>query len=315
MKYVTLPTGEKVPALGLGTWRMGEHPDQFNQEVDVLRTGLDKGLTLIDTAEMYGEGGAERVVAQAIKGRRDEAFIVSKVYPHNASYDGAMAACERSLQRLETDRLDLYLLHWRGQYPLDETVSAFERLKADGKIRHWGVSNLDSTDMDELMHVRGGTNCATNQVLYNLADRGIEWDLKQNLQQAGIPLMAYCPLGEGRLLRDASLATLADRHKVTPASIALAWLLSREQTIAIPKTSRIERLPAIIKTLEEGKFQERLNEAVAMPIAISAPPPRRDNQVKTAGRAILVRSLSANTAYASALIAASPTKVTTNIAN
>ena len=169
MKHVTLPGGDKIPALGLGTWRMGEDADLLQSEADVLRYGLDCGLQLIDTAEMYGEGGAELVVAEAIKQRRDETYIVSKAYPHNASYDGVVAACERSLERLQTDRIDLYLLHWRGQYPLDETVSGFERLKADGKILNWGVSNLDADDMDELLGVRDGRECAVDQVLYNLS--------------------------------------------------------------------------------------------------------------------------------------------------
>ncbi|MEE4236464.1 MAG: aldo/keto reductase [Anderseniella sp.] len=250
MKHVTLPDGEKVPALGLGTWRMGEDPGQHDQEVATLKKALDRGLQLIDTAEMYAEGGAELVVADAIRGRRDEAFIVSKVYPHNASYDGVQAACERSLERLGTDRLDIYLLHWRGQVPLEETVAGFERLKADGKIRHWGVSNLDTADMTELAACPNAGNCATNQLLYNLGERGIEWDLKPMMAQAGQPVMAYCPLGEGRLLRDATLAVLAERHGVTPATIALAWLLSRDQTIAIPKTSRPERIEPILAALD-----------------------------------------------------------------
>ncbi len=250
MKHVTLPDGEKVPALGLGTWRMGEDTASAEQEADVLRAGLDRGLRLIDTAEMYAEGGAELIVSQAIKGRRDEAFIVSKVYPHNASYDGVQAACERSLERLGTDRIDIYLLHWRGQVPLEETVAGFERLKDDGKIRHWGVSNLDTDDMRELAACANGGNCATNQLLYNLGERGIEWDLKPMMDRAGQPVMAYCPLGEGRLLWDGTLAVLAERHGVTPASIALAWLLSRDQTIAIPKTSRPERIDPIVAALD-----------------------------------------------------------------
>ena len=258
MKHVTLPGGDKIPAIGLGTWHMGEAADLLQAEADVLRHGLDCGLSLVDTAEMYGEGGAELVVAEAIRDRRDEAYIVSKVYPHNASYDGVIAACERSLERLETDRIDLYLLHWRGQFPLDETVSGFERLKTDGKIRNWGVSNLDTGDMTELLGVRNGCNCAVDQVLYNLSDRGIEWDLKPKLVKNHLPVMAYCPLGEGRLLRDASLATLADRHGVTPASIALAWLLSRQQTIAIPKTSRMERIAPIVAALDVELDQDDL---------------------------------------------------------
>jgi diketogulonate reductase-like aldo/keto reductase len=177
MKYVTLPGGERVPALGLGTWRMGESGARRGREAEVVRQGLDLGLTLIDTAEMYGEGGAEEVVAEAIAGRRDEVFIVSKVYPHNASRDGAIAACERSLARLGTGTIDLYLLHWRGTYPLSETVEAFERLKRDGKIRYWGVSNFDESDMAELLDLAAGGSCAANQVKYHLGQRGIEWRL------------------------------------------------------------------------------------------------------------------------------------------
>ena len=246
MKQVTLPGGEAIPALGLGTWKMGEDAASFSQEVATLQAGIEQGIRLIDTAEMYAEGGAERVVARAIEGRRDGLTIVSKVYPHNASYDGVMTACERSLQRLGTSHIDIYLLHWRGQVPLEETISGFERLKDQGKIRHWGVSNLDASDMHELYESGNGGNCATNQLLYNLAERGIEWDLKPMLDGNGVPVMAYCPLGEGRLLRDATLAVLAERHGVTPASIALAWLLSRPQTIAIPKTARPERIGPIM---------------------------------------------------------------------
>lgn len=250
MKHATLPDGEKVPALGLGTWRMGEDASAFAREVQTLREGLDSGISLIDTAEMYAEGGAELVVAEAIQGRREETLIVSKVYPHNASYDGVQAACERSLGRLGTDRLDIYLLHWRGQVPLAETVAGFEQLRQQGKIRHWGVSNLDTPDMAELAACDGGGNCVTNQLLYNLGERGIEWDLKPMLDAAGMPVMAYCPLGEGRLLRDGTLAVLAERHGVTPASIALAWLLTRPGTIAIPKTSQPERITPIMAALD-----------------------------------------------------------------
>jgi diketogulonate reductase-like aldo/keto reductase len=250
MKQVTLPDGEQVPALGLGTWRMGERPDLLQAEAAVLRAGLERGLRLLDTAEMYGEGGAELVVAQALSGIRDKAFVVSKVYPHNASRKGVVEACERSLSRLGTDHLDLYLLHWRGQHPLHETVEGFEQLKAAGKIRQWGVSNLDLRAMEELLDVPDGNNCAVNQLLYNLKERGIEWDLKPMLEAAGIPVMAYCPLGEGRLLHDACLAAIAERHATVPAAIALAWLLSKPQTIAIPKTSRVERLDAIMASLD-----------------------------------------------------------------
>ena len=185
MKHVTLKSGDKVPVLGLGTWRMGERKSERAAEVAAIKLGLDLGIRLIDTAEMYGEGGAEEMLAEAMAGRRDDIFLVSKVYPHNASRKGAVAACERSLKRLKTDRLDLYLLHWRGSVPLAETVEAFESLKKDGKIRQWGVSNLDAGDMDELAGVPNGKNCASNQVLYHLDSRGIEWALLPKCQKAG----------------------------------------------------------------------------------------------------------------------------------
>lgn len=236
-RTVTLPSGEAVPALGLGTWNMGESRARHDAEVAALRLGLDLGLTLIDTAEMYGSGGAERVVAEAIAGRRDSVFLVSKVLPQNASRKGTLTACERSLKRLHTDRIDLYLLHWRGSYPLVDTVAAFEELQRAGKIRHWGVSNLDSDDMDELDRVPGGGACAANQVLYNLSRRGIEHDLLPRCQRTGLPVMAYSPIEQGRLLKNATLKAIAARHQATPAGIALAWLLRRPGVIAIPKAT------------------------------------------------------------------------------
>ncbi|WP_341704743.1 aldo/keto reductase [Ferrovibrio sp.] len=232
-----LPSGEAVPALGLGTWNMGESRARHDAEVAALRLGLDLGLTLIDTAEMYGSGGAERVVAEAIAGRRDSVFLVSKVLPQNASRKGTLTACERSLKRLHTDRIDLYLLHWRGSYPLADTVAAFEELQRAGKIRHWGVSNLDSDDMDELGRVPGGGACAANQVLHNLSRRGIEHDLLPRCQRTGLPVMAYSPIEQGRLLKHATLKAIAARHQATPAGIALAWLLRRPGVIAIPKAT------------------------------------------------------------------------------
>lgn len=244
MRMVTLGTGEQVPALGLGTWHMGEHAGERSRDVAALKAGLDLGMTLIDTAEMYAEGGAEEVVAQAVEGRRDEAFIVSKVYPHNASRDGAIAACERSLARLKTDRIDLYLLHWRGRYPLSETVEAFEQLKTDGKIRHWGVSNLDSADMDELEFASPPGSCAANQVLYHLAERGIEWDLIDKCRGRNAAIMAYTPLGEGVILQEPAVIAGAGRHGVDPAAIALAWILRHDNMIAIPKASNLEHLNA-----------------------------------------------------------------------
>jgi diketogulonate reductase-like aldo/keto reductase len=242
MRHVTLASGVTVPQLGLGTWHMGESGAQRGAEADALRLGLDLGMTLIDTAEMYAEGGAEEVVAEAVKGRRDGAFIVSKVYPHNASRTGAIAACERSLKRLKTDHIDLYLLHWRGSHPLADTAAAFERLKADGKIRAWGVSNLDTDDMAELAGVPAGRNCAANQVLFHLGSRGIEWDLLEDCAKRKVAVMAYSPLGQGRILRDKALAKVAGRHGVSVAVIALAWTMRHPHVIAIPKASRPEHV-------------------------------------------------------------------------
>ena len=260
MKTVALPGGERVPALGQGTWFMGEDRSARRTEVAALQAGLDLGLTLIDTAEMYAEGGAEEVVGEALAGRRQQAFLVSKVYPHNASRQGVIAACERSLRRLRTDRIDLYLLHWRGQYPLGETVEAFEALRRAGKIRHWGVSNLDLDDMQELWRVPGGSACAANQLLYNLGRRGIEWDLRPWLQQQGVPLMAYSPIEQARLLRHAGLQAYARRHGMTPAQAALAWLLAQEGVIAIPKSASVahvrDNAAARERTLDAAALRE-----------------------------------------------------------
>ena len=242
MRTVTLPNGETVQALGLGTWHMGERSSEHDREVNALKAGMDLGMTLIDTAEMYGEGGAEEVVGDAIDDRRDDVFIVSKVYPHNASRKGAIAACERSLKRMHIDTIDLYLLHWRGGVPLSQTVEAFEQLKAEGKIRHWGVSNLDADDMDELRSVENGNNCATNQVLYHLGERGIEWDLLPDCAERKIPVMAYSPLGQGAILFEPALQQIGDKHAVTPAAIAIAWVMRHRHVIAIPKSSDAERV-------------------------------------------------------------------------
>ena len=239
---VTLLNGVVVPALGLGTWHMGEDPRQASQEVEALRHGLDEGLTLIDTAEMYAEGGAEEIVGEAIAGRRDEVFLVSKVYPWNASREGTIAACERSLARMRTDRLDLYLLHWRGEHPLAETVEAFETLREAGKIGAWGVSNFDLADMEELMEVPGGGNCVANQVLYNLSRRGVEYDLLPWCQHRGIAVMAYSPIEQGSLARNETLIHIAKAYQATPAQVALAFLLERDGVIAIPKSSHPQRV-------------------------------------------------------------------------
>ena len=242
MKTVTLPSGETVPALGQGTWNMGEHPAARADELATLRLGLDLGLTLIDTAEMYGEGQAEELVGEAVAGRRDAVFIVSKVYPHNASKNGTVAACERSLKRLKTDRIDLYLLHWSGAIPLSETMAALQGLKQAGKIRHYGVSNLDIADMRELWTIEAGRGIAVNQLLYNLTRRGIEWDLLPWLREHHVPLMAYSPIEQAALLRHAGLKDFAKRHGMTPAQAALAWLLANKDVIAIPKASHPERV-------------------------------------------------------------------------
>lgn len=231
----TMPSGESVPTLGLGTWKMGEDRSQFAAEVAALKLGLDLGVTLIDTAEIYGSGGSERVVAEAVKGRRDEVFIVSKLLPSNASRAGTIQACERSLKNLGTDRIDLYLLHWMGSVPLAETVETFEALKRDGKIRHWGVSNFDTDDMEELAALPLGGNCQTNQVLYNLSRRGPDFDLLPWSRERGVPLMAYSPVEQGRLARNTRLDAVAARHNATPAQVALAWVLARPGVIAIPK--------------------------------------------------------------------------------
>lgn len=236
MREVVLPNGTTVPAIGQGTWKIGEGERPAKVEADALRLGIDLGMTLIDTAEMYGDGASEEVVAQAIAGQRDRVFLVTKIYPHNASRTGVPAACARSLKRLGTDVIDLYLLHWRGGTPLAETVAAFETLREQGKIRAWGVSNLDPGDMRELRGVPNGANCAANQVLYSPEHRGIEFDLLPWQAEQGIPLMAYSPVGQGgRLLRHPSLAAMAKRHNATPAQIAIAWGLRHPHVVSIPK--------------------------------------------------------------------------------
>ncbi|MBA1202743.1 aldo/keto reductase [Pseudomonas capeferrum] len=231
MRYVKL-ADSNVPVIGQGTWHMGERSGAKAAEVAALQQGIELGMTLIDTAEMYAEGGAEEVVGQAIAGRRDKVFVVSKVYPHNASRKGIPAACERSLRRLGTDHIDLYLLHWRGGYPLEETVEAFERLREDGKIGRWGVSNFDVEDLTELANPA----CATNQVLYNPDERGIEYDLLPWSRSHQLPIMAYCPLAQaGSLLQHRVMAQIAERHGVTPAQVSLAWVVRNQGVIAIPK--------------------------------------------------------------------------------
>ena len=238
IRTTTLPSGEAVQVLGQGTWKMGEDIRRRAGEVNALKLGLDLGMTLIDTAEMYASGGAEEVVAEAIAGRRDELFLVSKVLPSNASRAGVKRACESSLKRLATDRIDLYLLHWPGSVPFSETVEAFEALKTEGKIRHWGVSNFDTDEMEDLAGLPNGGNVQTNQVLYNLSRRGPEFDLAPWCVKRGIPLMAYSPVEQGALARNARLEAVAARHNATAAQVALAWAMAQEGVIAIPKAGR-----------------------------------------------------------------------------
>ena len=244
MRTVTLPSAETVPALGQGTWFMGERRERRRAEVAALRHGLELGMTLIDTAEMYADGGAEEVVGEATRGRREDVFLVSKVYPHNASREGVAKACARSLKRLGTDRLDLYLLHWRGQYPLAETVEGFERLRAGGLIRHWGVSNLDTAELEELWWVADGQNCATDQVLYNITRRGPAYDLLPWCRERGLPLMAYSPIEQGRLPKGGALDAVAERHGADRFAVALAWLLAQPGVIAIPKATELGHVDA-----------------------------------------------------------------------
>ncbi|HVO00894.1 MAG TPA: aldo/keto reductase [Candidatus Cybelea sp.] len=239
MRKLRLPMGDEVPVLGQGTWRMGESAKHRADEVNALKLGLDLGMTLIDTAEMYGDGAAEAIVAEAIRGRREEVFLVTKVLPSNASRKGVVAAAERSLQRLSTDRIDLYLLHWRGGEPLAETLAGFLELKQAGKIRGFGVSNFDLGDMKEWRALKGGA-CETNQVLYNVGARGIDFDLIPWQRAEGIPVMAYSPLAQGRLPKAGGLRKVADRHGATVAQVMLAWCLRHPHVFAVPKTKRLE---------------------------------------------------------------------------
>ncbi|MES2712342.1 MAG: aldo/keto reductase [Pseudomonadota bacterium] len=236
MPRVTFADGTTVPALGQGTWHMGEDGKDRAREADALRLGLDLGMTLIDTAEMYADGVAEEVVGDAVDGRRDDAFIVSKVYPHNASRTNVVEACERSLKRMRVDRIDLYLLHWRGAVPLAETVAGFEALVTAGKIARWGVSNCDVEDLEELSAAL--PRCATDQVLYSLENRGVEFDLLPFCAARQMPVMAYSPVGQGgRLLRVPGLVAVAARQGVSAAQVALAWAIRSGRVIAIPKAS------------------------------------------------------------------------------
>jgi diketogulonate reductase-like aldo/keto reductase len=278
MKTVALPDGERVPVLGQGTWRMGENQRAHKQEVAALRLGIELGMTLIDTAEMYGEGGAEKVVADAIDGQRDRVFVVTKVYPHNASRAELPKACERSLKRLRVDAIDLYLLHWRERNTsLVETVETFEKLQSAGKIKRWGVSNLDVGDMTELWSIKNGTNCAANQVLYNLENREIEFGLLEWSTDNNVPIMAYSPVGHGRgLLENTTLKKIAKHHDATTSQIALAWVLHRPGVIAIPKASNQEHVRDNARSIEIKLTGENLAE-----LDREFPPPRSKKSLPT----------------------------------
>jgi len=269
MRVLKLPSGATIPIVGQGTWQMGETSQQRSVETDALRLGIDLGMTLIDTAEIYGEGGAEEVVADAIAGQRNRVFLVSKVYPGNATRRGTIQACERSLGRLKTDYLDLYLLHWRGSVPLAETFEAFLELRQAGKIRDFGVSNFDQDDLEEARQFDRGLT-ATNQVLYNLSRRGIEWNVLPWCRSHAIPIMAYSPLEQGRLLKHQALSRIAERLNVTPAQVAIAWLLHQEDVVVIPKSNRRSRVQENRAALDVA-----LSDADLDALNGAFPPPRQ----------------------------------------
>lgn len=281
MKMVSLPAGAKVPALGLGTWRTGENARSRKQEIAAVRFALEAGYRLIDTAEMYGEGGAEEVIGAALTDaitnrvvRREDLFLASKVYPHNASRQGVVSACERSLKRLRVDHIDLYLLHWRGQHPLSATVEGFETLRAAGRIRHWGVSNLDADDMEELWRAHGGSACAANQVYYSASERGIEFDLLPWQRKHRVPLMAYCPIDQGAAAQDRTLGAIGARRGATAAQVALAWVLRHPDAIAIPKAVREDHLRENLAAADIELSAEDLAE-----IDRAFPPPGRKRRL------------------------------------
>jgi len=275
-RMIKLPNGVEVPVLGQGTWRMAEVAERRADEIAALRAGLDLGLTMIDTAEMYADGAAETLVGEAIAGRRDDVFLVSKVLPENATARGTIAACERSLRRLGTDHLDLYLLHWRGEVPLVETLAAFVTLTIAGKIRSWGVSNFDVDDMAALGRISGAASIQTNQVLYNLTHRGIEWDLLPQARASRLPTMAYSPLEQGRMLDHPVLAGIADRHDATPAQIALAWVLQQENVITVAKAGTIAHVQE-----NHGALAIRLTGADRRELDAAFPPPTERTPLET----------------------------------
>ena len=274
MPQITLPDGESVPAYGQGTWHMGENRGRRAEEVAALKLGIELGITLIDTAEMYGNGVAEEIVAEAIKGRRDKLFIVSKVLPYNSSQKGTIEACERSLKRLKTDRIDLYLLHWRGSHPFAETLAGFARLQRDGKIRHHGVSNFDRGDMEEWTRLDGGKAVASNQILYNLTRRGPEFDLIPWCRQKTISIMAYSPIEQGRMLGHKALGEVATRHGAAPAQVALAWLLRQDGMMVIPKASRQQHVRENL-----GALDLKLTDQDLADLDRAFPPPKRQTSL------------------------------------
>jgi diketogulonate reductase-like aldo/keto reductase len=270
IRTTRLPSGELIPVLGQGTWRLGDSRARRRKEIAALQLGIDLGMTVIDTAEMYGDGAAEALVGEAIAGRRDEVFLVSKVLPAHASRRNVIRACERSLRFLNTDRLDLYLLHWRGRVPLTETCAAFAELARAGKIRYWGVSNFDLADMKELFRLRRGKQAATNQVLYNPARRGIEFDLLPWCRERRLPIMAYSPIDQGGLSRHRVLAKIGKRRGAAPAQVALAWVLRHDGVVAIPRARNAAHVRANRAALDLRLTQEDL---AALDAAF--PPPTR----------------------------------------
>jgi diketogulonate reductase-like aldo/keto reductase len=276
MHAVTLSAGESVPCFGLGTWQLGDDPKMRAEEIATLRLGLDLGATLIDTAEMYGEGRSEELIGEAIEGRRAEVFLVTKVLPSHASERGCIEACERSLRRLRTDHIDLYLLHWPGQVPLAQTLAGFLALQRAGKIRHFGVSNFDVADLEAFSSLQGGSGIAANQLLYNLTRRGIESRVLPWLRARGIPVMAYSPIEQSRLLRNKKLLGFAQRHARTPAQAALAWLLTRKDVIVIPKTGSRARLRENI-----GALEKPLTAAETTELESLFPAPKRAGALQT----------------------------------
>jgi diketogulonate reductase-like aldo/keto reductase len=268
LRGVELPSGETIPVLGQGTWHLGQGRHPRSEELEALRLGVELGMTLIDTAEMYGVGAAEKLVGEAVGERRDDVFLVSKVLPSHATRRGTIAACQASLRRLGTDRLDLYLLHWRGAIPLEETVAAFEELRDAGLIRHWGVSNFDLVDLEQLLRIEDGSNVQTDQVLYNLSRRGIEWNLLPWCVAHGMPVMAYSPLGQGRLLEHPVLRGIAVQYRVSPAQVALAWVLAHAGVGAIPEAGTVKHVRQ-----NRAALDLRLREIDMIKLDEAFPPP------------------------------------------